>query len=507
MKNGYFGLAVGLLQVLLCFGLPAKPPIPTPLDTPMIGEVDAYLLETLYDATDPDAGLASVVGQDPFKDLVRKHGLRLFGGPVLGCVTDASARFWVRTPGPATVQVVVAKADEPSAGKKSGLVETTADLDFTALVDVGGLAPDTAYVYDMLVDGVPVPETGRARFRTYPSPGQPATFGVAFGGGARYNPPKEKMWEVIASYDPIAFLFLGDNVYIDQPESRTRQRVHYYRRQLRPEYRRLTSSTAIYAIYDDHDLGDDDCAGGPGAFVPAWKFKAWEVFRENWNNPSYGGGEKQPGCWFRFSIGDVDFFMLDNRYYRSFSEGTMLGPVQKRWLLDGLQASEATFKVLVSGVLWTEHADKGGADSWWGVRGEREEIFSLIDRERIGGVVLLSADRHRTDVYKIVRPRGYDLYEFETSKLTNDHTHPTSKKALFSYNQGNYFGLLRFDFTQPDPALTFECVTLEREHVYQLRLTRSQLQAAPLPGGVGQGKGAEGAVVPPGPATFPDGAP
>ena len=154
----------------------------------------------------------------------------------------------------------------------------------------------------------------------------------------------------------------------------------------------------------------------------------------------------------------------------------MLGPVQKKWLLSGLKASKATFKVIASGTLWTEHADKGGRDSWWGVREEREEIFSLIDNERIGGVILLSADRHRTDVYRIERPNGYDLYEFETSKLTNKHTHWTKEEALFSYNKGNFFGLLSFDLTKSDPEVTFQCITMDKKSVYKLTLKRSQLQ-------------------------------
>ena len=154
----------------------------------------------------------------------------------------------------------------------------------------------------------------------------------------------------------------------------------------------------------------------------------------------------------------------------------MLGPVQKKWLLEKLKASKATFKVICSGTLWTEHADKGGKDSWWGVPKEREEIFSLIDREKIGGVILLSADRHRTDVYQIKRPNGYTLYEFETSKLTNDHTHSTKKEALFSYNKGNYFGHLTFDLAKTDPQLTFKCITVDKGEVYSLTLKRSQLE-------------------------------
>jgi alkaline phosphatase D len=475
MKKEIFITATCFLIVLSSVSS-AKPPIPTPADTPMMGEVDAYLLENLYSVEETDTGLARIVSEPRFQELVQKHDLKLFGGPVLGTVTDSTARFWLRTPGPATVQVVVKKEKDASAEMKTDRMRTQAHSDFSTILEIKNLMPSTSYEYDVLVNGESVYENNRPVFRTYPSKGQKARFSVGFGGGARYNPEKERMWDVIASYSPDAFLFLGDNVYIDLPHSRTKQRVHYYRRQLRPEYRRLSASTAMYAVYDDHDLGKNDCAGGLDPFEPEWKFASWKVFRENWNNPYYGGGEKQPGCWFDFSIGDVDFFMLDNRYYRSFEDGTMLGPAQKEWLFSKLKSSQATFKVIASGVLWTEHADKGGKDSWWGVKQEREAIFSLIEEEKIDGVILLSADRHRTDVYKIHRPNGYDLYEFETSKLTNDHTHGTKKEALFSYNQGNYFGLLSFDLTKTDPEVTFQCITMERKSVFQLTLQRSQLE-------------------------------
>jgi hypothetical protein len=250
---------------------------------------------------------------------------------------------------------------------------------------------------------------------------------------------------------------------------------------MRPEFIELSATTACYAIWDDHDFGANDVSGGIDPFKPAWKLPVWKVFKENWPNPYFGGGEKQPGCWFDFSIGDVDFFMTDGRYYRDFKKGTMLGPVQKQWLKEKLSNSKATFKVIASGTLWTETADKGGKDSWWGVPEEREEIFSLIDEKNIDGVILLSADRHRTDIYKIKRPDGYDLYEFETSKLTNNHTHGTKKQAIFSYNKGNFFGLLDFDLTKEDPEMTFRCITMENEEVYNLTLKQSQLTLRQTP--------------------------
>ncbi|MCP4377813.1 MAG: alkaline phosphatase [bacterium] len=454
----------------------AKAMIPTPSDTPVLGKLEPVLVKLLGEDADPDASLGSVCDNAQLKAQIAKHKIKLFSGPMLGCVTDTSAKFWVRTPAEASVEVIVTR---PGCTKpiRSKVVKTTKATDLTAIAEVTGLKAQTAYEYDVLVDGKRALGGKRAVFRTFPSKGDKAKFSVGFGGGARYNPKCEHIWNTIASVKPDAFLFLGDNVYIDLPEKRNIQRLYYYRRQLRPEFRRMTSGTSIYSIWDDHDFGKNDCEGGPGKFSPAWKLPVWKVFTENWINPYYGGGAKQPGCWYDFSIGDVDFFMTDGRYYRSMKDATMLGPVQKKWLLAKLKASRATFKVIASGTLWTETADKGGKDSWWGVKEEREEIFSLIDREKIGGVILLSADRHRTDVYQIKRPNGYTLYEFETSKLTNNHTHKTRPQALFSYNKGNFFGMLNFDLTKTDPELTFSCITIDKKTVYKLTLKKSQLTA------------------------------
>ena len=79
-------------------------------------------------------------------------------------------------------------------------------------------------------------------------------------------------------------------------------------------------------------------------------------------------------------------------------------------------------------------------------------------------------------MWKLDRGVGYPLYEFETSKLTNDHTHETRKQAIFSYNKGNFFGLLDFDTTAKDPTLTFRCISIEGETIHTHELKRSQLQ-------------------------------
>ena len=416
--------------------------------------------------------LEPLVVSEGFQQELARRDVRLIHGPMIGSVTEDSARFWVRTAAESDVQVLVGR------DVKSEPVRTTAATDYTAVAEVQGLEPDTVHEYRVLVDGASTVLPAPASFRTYPEPGSSAKFSVGFGGGAAYVPSNERMWDVIRSHHPLAFLFLGDNVYVDLP--RMPNGLHhytYYRRQSRPEFRRLVASTAIYAIWDDHDSATDDVWLGPYLDKPVWKLPLFEQFQENWNNPAHGS-EGRPGGWFTFSIGDVEFFMLDCRFYRTnpyMDQKTMLGREQKKWLLERLQQSTSAFKVLASSVPWAFGAKGDAVDTWNGFREERGEIFDLLAEHNIEGVVLISADRHRSDAWRIERPNGYALYEFESSRLTNDAVHDLVPGALFGYNDAQSFGLLSFDTTKSDPTVTYQILSIDDEVKGELTLQRSEL--------------------------------
>jgi len=425
----------------------------------------------------PRTIFAPLVATDAFQRLAKGEASPLVHGPMVGSVTDTSARFWVRTADEADATVTVQPA-EAGGGAKAVTAKgrTTAAADFTVVLEVTGLAPDTAYAYAVQVGGRKVP-TPAAAFRTFPKAGSPATFNVVFGGGAGYTPKYEHMWNTIAGRKPLALLMLGDNVYIDTPEVRQTQRYCYYRRQSRPEWRRLVGSTAVFSIYDDHDFGTNDCVPGADIEKPPWKREVWQVFTQNWANPSYGGGPKQPGCWYTFAIGDVDFFMLDCRYYRTLKSRppTMLGPVQKAWLKKELARSKGAFKVLASSVPWAYGSKPGSRDPWQGYKEERKELFDFLASRKADGVILISADRHRSDYWKIERDGAYDLYEFESSRLSNIHTHGIMKGSIYGYNKTCSFGLLAFDTRAADPTVTYRIVTIDGKVDHEFVLKRSQL--------------------------------
>jgi len=428
---------------------------------------------------------------DLFKEYALNFDTPVLHGPMVGRVTDHCASFWVRTPNEDEVQVRLSKTVTMNEVIESDIKSTRADKDYTAIVTVENLDANTRYYYEVIINSEPVKELGELSFRTYPPHGSRAEFQVAFGGGAGYVPPNERMWNIVKQKEPLAFLAMGDNVYVSLHEHafhpHALHQYKYYQRQSREEFRNLTSSTSVYAIWDDHEFTDDVWLG-PFNHKPLWKLSLYEQFRENWINPSYGADE-WPGCWHKFSIADVDFFMLDGRFYRTnpFAKKptksnnyadypTMLGPVQKEWLFKELKKSQATFKVIASPVPWAYEAKPGSNDTWNGFREEREEIFDFLAEHKIDGVVLLAADRHRSDAWKIERQNGYPLYEFMSSQLTNEHYHQLKPEALFGYNEKQSFGLLYFDTTLPDPVITYEIYSIDDEKVYSLSLNKSELK-------------------------------
>ena len=306
-------------------------------------------------------------------------------------------------------------------------------------------------------------------------------FTIGFGGGSGYVPENERMWDTIGAIEPRALLLLGDNVYIDDPETPEMQRFHYYRRQSQPEWGKLAKAVPIYSIWDDHDFTTNDGWGGPDIEKPSWKRDVWEIYKENWDNPYYGGGKENPGCWFDFRIGDVHFIMIDGRYYRESPKDkspSMLGAVQMKWLKKTLADKPATFKVICTNVPMAPKVKPGSKDTWDGYSDERSAIYQFIADQKLPGVVILSADRHRSDAYKVdTKIEGmYPLFEFSSSRLTNQHVHKLIDHSLFGYNENQSFGRVDFDLTAEDPTVKYTIINIDGKAIHDLTVKLSQLQ-------------------------------
>jgi alkaline phosphatase D len=257
-------------------------------------------------------------------------------------------------------------------------------------------------------------------------------------------------------------------------------RADYLLRDFHPAWKNLASAVPVYATWDDHDYFDNDKAGIPKGFTQADKEGVCDVFCRAWNNPSYGFGDSRRGIFFRTRIGPCDVIMLDHRYFRSGERGSFLGKEQMEWLEAQLLECKGPFIVLSCGTMWSDYVSNG-KDSWgrWDPDG-RERVFRLIEENEIGGVLLISGDRHGARGFRIPRPTGYSFYEFEAGSLGGRKGPPVTKaewKEVQLYGiSGQYaFGEFSINATVGDPEVTFRLIRDDGAVVYEKTLTRSQL--------------------------------
>ncbi|MGW8316645.1 MAG: alkaline phosphatase D family protein [Bacteroidales bacterium] len=414
--------------------------------------------------------LMAPVSKRPLYRQLYAEASPLVHGPMLGNSTSGSISCWVRTAEESPVIMIAWKVQGPADTLRSTSIMTREEDDYSGVMDLTGLEPGTGYRYNILIDGKPVFGDAECPSFTSGKSGDEADlFRLAFGGCAGYTPGAEKIWNLILRQDPDALFLLGDNVYVDLPGMPGPFHDYtYYRRYSRPEYRSLVSRVPVYSIWDDHDAAIDDIWMGPYVDQPEWKLPMVRHFQRLWVNPGYGTVE-WPGCWYSFKQADIEFFMLDGRTYRTCPFGpepTMLGPVQKSWLLEGLANSTASVKVLVSPVAWTDKAKPGSHDTWAGFPEERDEIFNLIIEKEINGVMLMSADRHRSEIWQVDWEGPYPLYEFLSSRLTNMHFHEIEAGAIFSYNDPQSFGILDFNTKVKVPTASLQYINIEGEIVF-----------------------------------------
>ncbi|MCX6326829.1 MAG: alkaline phosphatase D family protein [Bacteroidia bacterium] len=420
---------------------------------------------------------ADLADDAKFRQLCKENGIIKLGGPMLGTVSPTGVNVWLRTFLPARVEV---KVTIDGSEKSFGPVQSTLETDMSAIVPVTGLKPAMHYSYRVLVDGKPIPIPKNASIITPPDGKQPTKESIAFGTCFhRWGLGNQKQADVIISREPSAMLIYGDIAVQDRDNNAGLHRADYLLRDLFPAWQSLVASVPVYATWDDHDYFDNDLAGIPSGFTKEDKEKVWDVFRHAWNNPSYGFGEKDKGVFLRTRVGPCDIIMTDERYFRTGEKGSFLGDEQMKWLEAQLLDCKGPFIILSNGTMWSDYVSDG-KDSW-GVNDPegREKIFNLIEKNHIGGVLLISGDRHGARGFRIPRPSGYNFYEFEAGSLGGrtgpPPTDPKWTTQLYGISGRYAFGEFTFDTTVPDPEVTFRLIGDDASIIYELKLSRSQL--------------------------------
>lgn len=219
-------------------------------------------------------------------------------------------------------------------------------------------------------------------------------------------------------------LWLGDNWYTRDVDYGSEWGMNYrasVTRRLRV-LQKLLKAMPQYAIWDDHDYGPNN---SDKTFI--FKNKALEVFKNYWPNPSYGDGVE--GTYTKFSYVDVDFFLMDDRWFRSndYLSSTidgkpnpnkrMWGEKQMDWLKNALKGSLANFKVIVTGSQTLNPASPYDCLQSYPI--EFNELMEFLKSEKISGVLFFTGDRHHSEVIKYERSGTYALYDVTSSPLTS----------------------------------------------------------------------------------------
>lgn len=380
-------------------------------------------------------------------------------GYALGDVTSTSALLWIQGTEAGPVQVDWREEGVSETNEWRSLTVTLSkDRDLAATVHLGGLEPETTYrfrVRPLVSPGQPVSKRmigedleGRVTTAPPPTRSQPVTvvWSADLGGQQRCRVDERgyPIFETMRRAAPSFALLLGDTIYGDDrcpappnmpgadfvaTSLETFRERHRYQRGA-DDLRRFLRDVPVVVTWDDHEVRNNFS----GAYEPLMAFGR-QAFLEYW--PILG----PPNDLFRIHRAlrwgkDVEFFVLDTRQYRSYNgepDGpgkSMLGVVQRDWLLDALSRSTATWKVIVSSVPVSIPKPGSklvpGIDSWakgedgTGFGNELGRIIGVIMEQPVKNVVWLTADVHypQVNTYDPDGDGSPDFYEFVAGPLS-----------------------------------------------------------------------------------------
>ena len=373
-------------------------------------------------------------------------------GPISGDVRANQVTLWMYAP-PKSKCTFSYRA-EGSSKKNNKMGKLTALSNQAAKVPgqifkstMNGLSPNTRYQYQISIDGQ-ADTNWKGSFKTAPVEGTPTAFRLAITSCMKIGKPQGS-WNTLLEEQPDLHLTVGDTHYADTTNPTVQLEHHVtYRRE--KEFAKVLQQVPTYAIWDDHDFGPNDSDGtakGKEFSLAGWK--------QAWPNPP-SGTSNTPGAFFKFSRGDVDFFVVDGRYHRSPSRSPdddkkrMLGDAQFEWLVNGLKNSKAKFKIIASGSVL--HHSK--VDGWRIFTFSRHRLFDAIKKHQISGVMYIGGDMHMSLVWQHHESDrvGYPMIEIMSSGITNG-------KDLS-------FATIDFDTTVDDPTARVRIIYGKGEKVH-----------------------------------------
>ncbi|MCB0057151.1 MAG: alkaline phosphatase family protein [Caldilineaceae bacterium] len=302
---------------------------------------------------------------------------------------------------------------------------------------------------------------------------------IAFGSCANQNRP-QPIWEAVLANDPDLFVFLGDNVYADTDDMDV-LRAAYARLAAQPGFHQLRSRVPVVATWDDHDYGFNDIGAEHVA-----KQGSKEVFLDFFGEPVASERRTRAGgIYTSYVLGPpgrrVQVILLDTRWDRSpltrvsdaeydarrrenvgpytstsDPDARLLGEDQWQWLAAQLQ-QPAEVRIIATSIPFAQEGT--GWEIWANFLAERRRLLDLIAAGETAGVLFITGDTHRAQFSRLATDAPYPLWEVNSSGLTEnvdpERVAPDANR-VGDYFVGDNFGLIRIDWSLPDPVISLE---------------------------------------------------
>jgi len=426
--------------------------------------------------------------------------IKITHGVAIGDVRAHSAVIWSRSNKSAEMHVRLKDHSHDS-------VDVTAESDYTGKIMLKDLKADTKYKYKVWFgkNNKASKNAISGTFHTAPHKNDNEEIHFAWGGDVAGQNVCRDVNEGFPVFNALNdenldfFIGLGDMIYADGTCSSTGR---YGNEQIAGDFlqaatmkdywahwkytreddglRKLLGSVPYYAIWDDHEVVND--------FGP---------LHDTRNNPPYTPGEhllpkglnanlhynpvaehpNTPKRLYR-SIRwgkNLEMFILDERQYRDANltadnedrPKTMLGREQLTWLKQSLQASDATWKIIISSVplsIPTGFPPEFGRDGWGnfdqttGFEKEIIDILAFMKDKGMYNVAFITTDVHFAEVFKytpFANSPDFNVYEFVTGPLNaglfpnRDFDDTLNPESLFFYGPESFDSVKTYEQAKP----------------------------------------------------------
>jgi alkaline phosphatase D len=301
---------------------------------------------------------------------------------------------------------------------------------------------------------------------------------IAFGSCGWQDEPQPVL-SLAASYQPNAFIFLGDNIYGDTKNMDTLE-AKYQRWQAQTDFKKLDSTTKIYATWDDHDYGWND----DGKYYE-FKNQSKELFLKYFKEPAESERRKHEGIYKTEYIkaGDktIQLLLLDVRTFRNnlllydtsvklpresyfyrpdyvphtSTDSTLLGAEQWKWL-EGELAKPADIRFICGGSQFG--IEYNGYEAWANFPHEQKKMLELIKKTKANGVMFLTGDVHYAEISRLKEDGLYPIYDITSSGITSTWDFATlNKNRIEGPVMDNHFGLITITW-EKDPVIKMEII-------------------------------------------------